>query len=159
MKLFKKELHMTGSDSADSARSRWKERNPSPTVGKPHFVRTADSKEQNLLLFYHHSFGKDMCDTMFTGEILPNDGGCQLHGYITVTPRMRLFAWIMLIAAAVAGFLTLLFFPLRIAFIVWGGGIVLFFVTHQVTKQRANAITDYLQTFINIPESDEESSI
>jgi hypothetical protein len=157
MSVFKRELHLTGSDSAHQAQTRWKARNTSPTVGKPHFVRTADDR-QSLLLYYHNSFKKDMCDTMFTGDIQPNDEGCQLHGYVTVTPRMRLFAWILLAVSILAGFGLLLFLGdgLRISVIVWGVGIALFIFSHQVTKQRADSIEAYLQTFINQPDENED---
>jgi hypothetical protein len=117
MSLFSSEIVLAGDITTGEARQKWEQAavsnaRKSKIKGKPLFLHS--QKKGKYVLHYYQSYGNDVCDAMFTGEIFDYDGGgCQVTGKVTVSSFMKRFAAVLAVAA----------FPLAILF-----GIVLRYV-------------------------------
>ncbi|MCL1789393.1 MAG: hypothetical protein FWG33_03465 [Oscillospiraceae bacterium] len=103
MSLFSTEIILDGEIPSGDARQKWKKEVESDArkgkiKGKALFLHS--HKNNKLVLRYYQSYGKDFCDTMFTGEIFSyDDGKSQITGKITVPETMRRFAWGLIAAS------------------------------------------------------------
>ncbi|MCL1904151.1 MAG: hypothetical protein FWF94_07025 [Oscillospiraceae bacterium] len=118
MALFSTEIILDGEIPSTDAKLKWERAAESGArvgrvKGKALFLHS--HKEHKYSLHYYQSYGKDLCDIMFTGEIFEYDEGkSQISGKITVSEAMKLFAWIIIIAS----------FPLALLF-----NLILYYIT------------------------------
>ncbi len=149
MSYFKKNVSLTGALSPDGVKEKWAV-NQKPIVGKPYFKHEYNEK---LLLYYHSSYKKDLCDTMFEGEIYSDDETCQLDGVVKSTKSMLKFAVTTFIVCFILG-VFYLFVPIW-GYALYGAlgaiavGAAIGVMSLRVDKYRLQTIIDYLQDFIN----------
>jgi hypothetical protein len=176
MSLFSQEIVLDGHITSAEAREKWADEVESgarkaKVKGKSLYLHSYEKTSKLLkkcVLYYYRDYGRDFCDSMFTGEIFEyEDGGCQITGVVTVPKAMKRFA-IALIALslplarlfneilfAVSPLLNINFYTLdRTTFevmtfiIVALTFITIGFMCMVVDKNKVNGIIEYLHGFL-----------
>ena len=173
--LFSLEIVVDGKISSTEAREKWEQTMDSSArkakiKGKPLFLHSRHAKQRHkYVLHYYQSYGRDFCDTMFTGEIFEyDDGKSQITGKITTSTSMKRFAAALFILAIPLAFLFnvglyhlapyLTFLPsLNELFTFIGAALVIISIGIMcliIDKRKIRKITDYLHEFLQ-EESDD----
>jgi len=164
---FAAEILTDGELSASRAREKWAETAESQArkvkvKGKALFLH--GMKDGKLTLAYYQSYGNDICDTVFTGELSEyDDGKSQLYGKVTASPAMKRFA--VGIGAGIIPLLALVFavgyygFGVYLPSVVYYAGVAAAAVSAvmslAVDKNKTKLISEYLYNFLKEDKHDE----
>ncbi|MCL1832196.1 MAG: hypothetical protein FWG45_04705, partial [Oscillospiraceae bacterium] len=97
---FKAQIITDGELTTAQAREKWeaaalsqsRRTRKRESKGQPLYVHATRADKSQYILYYHHSYGKDFCDTMFVGEIYAyDDNKCQVTGKVTASTAVRRF--------------------------------------------------------------------
>jgi hypothetical protein len=182
MSLFSTEIILDGAIPSSDARQKWKkaiESNARKAKIKGKILFLHSLKDNKYILHYYQSYGRDFCDTMFTGEIFEyDDNKSQITGKITAPVTMKRFAWGLIAASLPLAFLlnVILYYAVPHFTITQGmdmpetgyngvfifGGTALALIaiavmSLMVDKRKAKAVMDYLHEFLQNNEGEHDN--
>ncbi|MDR0222972.1 MAG: hypothetical protein LBI38_05515 [Oscillospiraceae bacterium] len=168
------DILLDGNIPPGEVRRKWEETadfqtKETPVKGKPFFRH--GKKGGKFTLSYYRSYGSDICDAAFKGEIYEyGDGGCCAKGKITSSPQVRIIAAVIF----AVGIILALLCPVALENLPFGGidpntgrknaaeilpvypalgitaaSLAVSAMSLAVDRRKARAITDYLQEFIS----------
>jgi len=186
--LFSAEILIDGELSSKQARNKWEKvalktamqinkrsRKKANGKGRALYVHTTSTKDRKYVLYYHHNYGSDFCDTMFKGEIFDyDDGKCQILGKVTASTGIKRFSRIiMLLSIPLAILFNQLFYFVgsRVeilpfmphgyeynALYIFGGTILtlnaIAIMCLCIDNKKVRAISDYLNEFLKKTDAD-----